>query len=216
MKINNLRALRSAAMAPEVSRLNGAPIVVMSEAGRFQSVGPSPSLEARDYNCGPDPNDNRMCEAMVSSCGDSEGRTGETVCPSQLPASGCSDVLHELANLMTGVLLKAQMLEWKLPPYSHLKRPVREVARNAQRSSELMKALLRRCGESGWPGQAPFLSANAESPSVPDDTDPALAMPAAAATRGPRAPCHTGLDLTAGCDTCTSGAFPKRDDRDGR
>jgi hypothetical protein len=86
---------------------------------------------------------------MGSSCGDSEGRAGETVCPSQLPGGGCPELLHELSNLMTGVLLNAQMLEWKLPPYSHLKRPVREVARNAQRSSELMKALLRRCGESG-------------------------------------------------------------------
>ena len=151
---------------------------------------------------------------MLSSCGDSEGHTGAMACPSQLPAGGCSDVLHELANLMTGVLLKAQMLEWKLPPYSHLKRPVREVARSAQRSSELMKALLRRCGESGWRGQAAFLSADAEASSRPDDADLARAMPAAKTDSC--TPCHTELNLTAGCDPCTSNAFPKRDDRDGR
>ena len=55
-----------------------------------------------------------------------------------------ADLLHQLANTTTGVLLNAQVLEWKLPAYSHLKRPLREIERNAQRGGELMKSLLRR------------------------------------------------------------------------
>jgi hypothetical protein len=124
------------------------------------------------------------CEAMTSSCGDHEGHVSGTACPSQQPADGCFGLVHELSNLMTSVLLNAQMLEWKLPPYSHLKRPVREVARNAQRASELMRRLQRRCDGAG--------------------------------RQLPTEPSKHAVDLTQDCDPCTSEAFPKRDDRDGR
>src|ERR1700757_3968564 len=157
MKRTNYGSLRSAAVNRALT-----PIVVLAEPGnRFPSAGAS-AREVSGYDCGPGLGDNRICEAMASSCGDSEGHAGETACPSQLPGDGCSDLLHELSNLMTGVLLNAQMLEWKLPPYSHLKRPVREVARSAQRSGELMKRLLSRCGESGGAGQSGCALASAE------------------------------------------------------
>lgn len=84
---------------------------------------------------------------MSSSCGDSEGHAGEKACPSYFACSGCVEVLHELSNVMTGVLTNAQVLGWKLPPYSHLKRSVREVERNAQRGGELLKRLVNRCAE---------------------------------------------------------------------
>ena len=58
----------------------------------------------------------------------------------------CADLVHELANTTTAVLMNAQVLGWKLPPYSRLKRPLREIERNAQRGGELMKRLLRRLG----------------------------------------------------------------------
>jgi hypothetical protein len=48
---------------------------------------------------------------------------------------------------MTSVLTNAQMLGWKLPPYSHLKRPVRQVERSAQRGAELLKCLMRKLGD---------------------------------------------------------------------
>lgn len=87
---------------------------------------------------------------MSSSCGDYEGHAREKACPSDLSCSGCAEVVHELANLMTAVLVNAQVLGWKLPPYSHLKRPVREVERNAQRGGELLKRLMVRCtGDQG-------------------------------------------------------------------
>jgi len=45
---------------------------------------------------------------------------------------------------MTLVLMNAQVVGWKLPPYSHLKRSVREIERSAQRGGELLKDLLRQ------------------------------------------------------------------------
>src|SRR5689334_9845329 len=78
---------------------------------------------------------------MSSSCGAHEGHAEEKACPSTSSCGDCAEMLHELANLMTGVVVNAQVLGWKLPPYSHLKRPVREVERNAQRGGELLKRL---------------------------------------------------------------------------
>lgn len=45
---------------------------------------------------------------------------------------------------MTVILMNAQVVGWKLPPYSHLKRSVREIERSAQRGGELLKGLLRQ------------------------------------------------------------------------
>src|SRR5271165_3914399 len=61
------------------------------------------------------------------------------------PSAGCvyTDTLHELANSLTAVLINIQILEWKLPPYSRLKRPVREIELHARRSEALFKRLLR-------------------------------------------------------------------------
>jgi len=91
--------------------------------------------------------DDRQCEAMASSCGDSKGRAPEMARPLRLQCRDCEDLLHQLSNVITPILMHAQMLEWKLPPYSHLKRSVRELERNARRASELLKALVRRAGD---------------------------------------------------------------------
>jgi hypothetical protein len=82
-----------------------------------------------------------------SSCGDSEGHVEvvDKAGPSHFRCGECAEVLHELANVMTGVLTNTQLLGWKLPPYSHLKRSVHELERGAQRSSELLKRLRERC-----------------------------------------------------------------------
>jgi len=148
-----------------------------------------------------------ICDAVTSSCGESEGRVSDTACPSQL-----SDLLHDLSNLITGILLNAQMLEWKLPPYSHLKRPVREVARNAQRGSELMKRLQRLGSEIG--------QAEAQAGTFAGDGSGAK-LPSPKTDQYNSAACPQGvlpnqvLDLTTSCDTRTSNSFPKRDDRNG-
>ncbi len=91
-------------------------------------------------------NSGRRCEAMVSSCGEDEERVEAMARSSELRCSDCASLLHTLSNTMTSILMNAQVLAWKLPPYSHLKRPVREVERNAQRSSELLKRLMRQAG----------------------------------------------------------------------
>jgi signal transduction histidine kinase len=53
-------------------------------------------------------------------------------------------LLHELNNVFVSVLLNTQVMEWKLPSYSRLKRNLHEVQRNAQRGGELAKRLVNR------------------------------------------------------------------------
>ena len=71
----------------------------------------------------------------------------EKACPSSFACRDYVEMLHQLSNVMTSVLTNAQVLSWKLPPYSHLKRPVRELERGAQRSGELLRRLMQRCSE---------------------------------------------------------------------
>lgn len=75
---------------------------------------------------------------------DNRARRGPETPSLRLQCSDCEELLHQLANVLTGVLMNAQVLEWKLPPYSHLKRSVRELERNAQRGSEMLRRLTRR------------------------------------------------------------------------
>ena len=56
----------------------------------------------------------------------------------------CAELLHGLNNALVGMLLNAQVLEWKLPSYSRLKRNLHEIERNAQCGGELVKRLLKR------------------------------------------------------------------------
>jgi hypothetical protein len=87
-------------------------------------------------------------EALASSsCGDGKGCVPEIAHPLRLQCGDCAQLLHQLSNVITPILMHAQMLEWKLPPYSHLKRTVRELERNARRAGELLKALTRRAGD---------------------------------------------------------------------
>lgn len=90
-----------------------------------------------------------------SSCGDGKGRVAEAVRPLRLQCGDCEQLLHQLSNVITPILVHAQMLEWKLPPYSHLKRTVRELERNSRRAGELVKALVRLSGDvDGGPSPA--------------------------------------------------------------
>jgi hypothetical protein len=93
----------------------------------------------------PRPAEGMVLSTTSFSCGDGEGCVGDTAPPSPLSEWSCTQTLHELSNLMTALVLNAQALECKLPPYSHLKRPVREMSRCAQRSGQLMKQLMRHC-----------------------------------------------------------------------
>jgi hypothetical protein len=144
----------------------------------------------------------RQGEAMDSCCGDSKGRVPEMARPLRLQCSDCEDLLHELSSVVTGVLMNAQVLEWKLPPYSHLKRSVREVERNAQRGGELLKRLMRRLAR---------VEAKSESADTPGGEIEAIRTPIPGELTWKR----TGAaspDLTCDCDPRTSGVFPKRDD----
>src|SRR5271165_599380 len=100
--------------------------------------------------------DGDRSEAMAPGSGDGEEGGAQALLSSHT-SPVFTDTLHELANAVTAVLVNAQVLEWKLPPYSRLKRPAREIERHAQRGSALLKRLLRQFeaigesgSESGW------------------------------------------------------------------
>jgi hypothetical protein len=88
------------------------------------------------------------CPAVMfssSSCGEGEGGATKQARPSQAICRECEEVLQELSGVITGVMINAQLLGWKLPPYSHLKRPVHEIERSVHRGAELLRRLLQRC-----------------------------------------------------------------------
>jgi hypothetical protein len=132
----------------------------------------------------------------------------------------CADLLHELANTTTAVLMNAQVLGWKLPPYSRLKRPLREIERNAQRGGELMRRLLSRLAtdatsqgsEASLCRQSPRLgltnTVTAQEPGV--DSGSAVNLPARTNFHpAPVFPLGPQEELTSSCDGCTS-MFPKK------
>ena len=91
----------------------------------------------------PEPGDDEVRE--MSSAGQArEERDQGNLRSSRASCDECADLMHELANTATAVLMNIQVLGWKLPPYSRLKRPLREIERNAQRGGELVKRLLSR------------------------------------------------------------------------
>ncbi len=160
------------------------------------------------------------CRVVPSSCGKGEGRGGEKACPLPLPCSGCADLLHELSNSLTMVLVNAQLLEWKLPPYSHLRRSLRQVERNAQRATELLNRLKQRAGrdfvelEPSYRNTelaVPLAAVTAQEPGEGADGAENL-LPAAPISPAPGFFSRPGTELTRECDPCTSSFFPKGDD----
>ena len=144
-----------------------------------------------------------MGEAAVSSCGDVEGHAKKIPCPSSSMA-GCGGLLHDISNLVGAVLLNANLLGWKLPPYSHLKRPVKEIERNTQRASELLRRLKAQCN-SAIRHEPPVhaLCGDEQRQQLGESPSPGLAS---------RELPWQALHLTTACDTRTSGTVPKRDD----
>jgi len=158
-------------------------------------------------------------EAMSSSSGEDEEGGATTPRSSHAGCSSCSGTLHELANSVTAVLINAQVLEWRLPPYSRMKRPVREIERHAQRSGALLKRLLRQCDAEGENkrqlcGQVPSLRGSVATVAgqAPATARGAAHLPALAeAMPGPDADFSPESELTSLCDPCTSAFFPKEE-----
>jgi hypothetical protein len=106
------------------------------DAGANQREFPARQLDSRPVFC-----DDETTEVSFAEQG-REGREPGKPRSSRAFSCDCADLVHELANTTTAVLMNAQVLGWRLPPYSRLKRPLREIERNAQRGGELMKRLL--------------------------------------------------------------------------
>jgi hypothetical protein len=105
-------------------------------AGTNQRELPARQPDSRSVFC------NHESTQVSSAEQGREGREPGTPRSSRAFSCDCADLVHELANTTTAVLMNAQVLGWRLPPYSRLKRPLREIERNAQRGGELMKRLL--------------------------------------------------------------------------
>jgi hypothetical protein len=70
--------------------------------------------------------DNEQSETKMS---DSETRSEFEVIPQTNQIAGKqAEVLHGLNNVLVSILLNAQLIEWKLPSYSSLRRNVHELS----------------------------------------------------------------------------------------
>ncbi len=125
----------------------------------------------------------------------------------------CAELVHDLANTTTAVLVNVQVLGWKLPAPSRLKRPLREIERNAQRGGELMKRLLIQLS-TDLPDPASSQqrsrshTVTAQEPEACSGSAANLPLP----TKPHPAPVFSSDregELTAPCDGCTS-TFPKK------
>jgi hypothetical protein len=64
-------------------------------------------------------------------------------------------LLHDLNNVLVAILLNVQIIEWKMPSYSRVKRNLHEVERSAQRGGLLvnrLRAILNFNPEQGQKG----------------------------------------------------------------
>jgi hypothetical protein len=129
---------------------------------------------------------------------------------------GCANSMHELADSITAVLINDQVLEWKLPPYSRLKRLAREIERHAQRGAAQLKQWLEinqpeeRCCAHVTSLRRAMAAVAGQGPPVTEEGPGKLPSP----EPSPAAP---GLAfppervLTSICDRCTRTLFPKEE-----
>jgi hypothetical protein len=71
---------------------------------------------------------------------------GGTTVPGIRSAHLWGDILHDLNNVLVSILLNAQVIEWKLPSYSRIRRNVHEVERSAQRGAVLVSRMKQWAG----------------------------------------------------------------------
>lgn len=69
------------------------------------------------------------------------------------------DILHDLNNALVSILLNAQLIEWKLPSYSRIKRNIHEIERSAQRVGVLVRGLREFVDDKEAPEQPPVRAA---------------------------------------------------------
>lgn len=74
----------------------------------------------------------------------------------------CAATLHGLNNALLTILLNSQMIDWKLPTYSKIRRNVHEIERSAQRAGVLVKRLL--VAQAGHSGSRPSHAGCADRP----------------------------------------------------
>ena len=132
------------------------------------------------------PDYDRQAEANAFSAGGSDqsalaGGELEPVAGQDLPK-----ILHGLNNSLVSILLNAQIIEWKLPSYSRLKRNVHEIERSAQRAAVLVKRLRpgREVDEGGAPAPRDLPSDTATQDSPRSEANEAVTPALAHAAEG--------------------------------
>jgi hypothetical protein len=76
------------------------------------------------------------------SSDEANGAMGEeAMAPGFAGAQELGDILHDLNNVLVSILLNAQVIGWKLPSYSRIRRNVHEAERSAQRGAVLVNRL---------------------------------------------------------------------------
>jgi hypothetical protein len=79
-------------------------------------------------------------------------------------------LLHDLNNVFVSILLNAQVIEWKLPSYSRIKRNVHEVERSAQRGGLLVERILQQTATGHAFGAMPPAAGAEECVGIPAGT----------------------------------------------
>jgi hypothetical protein len=171
-----------------------------------------PTSLASQPDCLPIPRDKKISE--MSSAGQAcEECNQEDQRSSHAFSRDCAGLVHELANTITAVLVNVQVLGWKVPPYSRLKRPLREIERNAQRGGELMKRLLTHLTIDGSdPASCQQISrSHTVTAQEPEDcSGSATDLPSQTNSHpAPVLSLDRADELTAPCDGCTS-TVPKK------
>lgn len=161
-------------------------------------------------------------ERGSSWCGERVEREVAASVSLPLPAEEAA-TLHDLANSLAALLVHARVLEWKLPLYSRLKRPVHEIERHAQRGGGLLQRLLQQWQSSSGQDEASTLTICGPVPSLHGTMAEAAAQgPEATAAGQAKLPSlapsswapgffPSQTELTSTCDRCTSTFFPKEE-----
>jgi hypothetical protein len=75
-----------------------------------------------------------------------KGAAPETVMrsPTLGHSESCAEAVHGINNALLTIVLNSQLIDWKLPSYSKIRRNVHEIERSAQVAGVLIKRLIAK------------------------------------------------------------------------
>jgi hypothetical protein len=82
----------------------------------------------------------RDADVLEGADGSEEGAAA--IVEREISCGQQAEIMHGLNNVLVSIMLNAQLIGWKLPSYSRLRRNVHEIERSAQRAGKLLKRLM--------------------------------------------------------------------------